>query len=272
MADEDSKYDETAPYDDERAPLIESDEIAADHESIEGRKVWFIRHGQSEHNEYQGSMKTWLMCRCWPCCTFDFPDASLTKKGRKQVEDLEKKFTDIPEYKNIFDSIDLVMTSPLSRACETTRAFLDKNDKPRGHKKMYVEPLIAELCKHPCDVGSKKSVLAAKFKWLNFDHIDEDWYYKAERPEKWTAFRNRINEFIDLLKARDEKVICVVGHSTFIRTVTCRTKLNNCCITGPYRINSLKHVTKKPPSHTQCANARPKDILLEKPQKNAGTI
>lgn len=255
---------EDGNYQEKEALLPPQDQIIAGNKSDKPR-IYFIRHGQSKHNEYQGSIFTWLTCRCWCCCPFPFRDARLTTKGISQVEQLRKKLIS-DEYSGLLDDIDVVFTSPLSRACETTKAFHENKDKDA--KTFIVEPLLAELCKHPCDEGSEAEDLKKLFTWLDFTSIPKQWWGKGPK-EKESDFHKRINKFIDLIKDHENvknkkwKVICVVGHSTFIRTITGRPKLNNCCISGPHYLDDLKHITNAPPPITQCAKIRREDDMMQ---------
>ena len=53
---------------------------------------------------------------------------------------------------------------------------------------------------------------------LNFDNIktEEDNIWSKDKSESLVSFENRVGDFLNFIKNRPEKNICLVGHNLFI--------------------------------------------------------
>ncbi|MBY0256025.1 histidine phosphatase family protein [Methylobacterium sp.] len=150
-------------------------------------------------------------------------DARLTERGLTQVQAARAALHDIP--------FDLVVTSPLTRAIQTTKGiFGDHPSRPR----ILVEVLHRECQESSCDVGRAASILAAEFPDVAVDHLPEIWWHAEGEPdasgvhiEPRHLFDDRVRGFRDWLLARPERSIAVVGHGTFFFHLT-GTWLDNC--------------------------------------------
>ncbi|TXN26117.1 histidine phosphatase family protein [Methylobacterium sp. WL19] len=150
-------------------------------------------------------------------------DARLTDRGLTQVAAARERLRDIP--------FDLVVTSPLTRAIQTTAGiFGDHPAKPE----ILVEVLHRECQESSCDVGRAASVLKAEFPHLDIDHLPEIWWHAEGEPiaegvhvEPRHLFDRRVATFRDWLTERRERTIAVVGHGTFFFHLT-GIWLDNC--------------------------------------------
>ncbi len=190
--------------------------------------VHLIRHGESTFN---------AAYRETGADPIEF-DAPLSPLGRRQVARRRAAFDELV--------VDLVVTSPFTRAIETTLGLF-------GHREMpiLVEALHCERLGASCDIGRSPAALAADFPDLAFDHLDDPWWYvdgtgntRVEIPangrggpigttfglEPMTNLQRRIRAFRDWLRARPEHAIAAVGHATFFAEMTGHM-LQNCeCI------------------------------------------
>jgi len=196
------------------------------------KSVILIRHGESQYNyaKKQG-------CRGDP---FIF-DCDLSVNGEKQVLELRENFYKFISKEKI--NIDLIITSPLTRAIKTCLCTFH-NHEAYKNVPIMVNPLHVEFLTCSCDVGTRKSVLEKKFPHLSFEHLEEIWWYTDPAVEilhgdYWKAFTiygyyepevnrlKRVEMFIEWIKQRPENTIVVIGHSDFFKQIIGRV-LSNC--------------------------------------------
>jgi broad specificity phosphatase PhoE len=157
-----------------------------------------IRHGQSTFNAAYA--ETGLD-------PFE-EDAPLTELGRRQVAATRGALAE--------RTYDLVITSPLTRAIETTLGLFAGRDVP-----IIVEALHRERLDHSCDFGRSPAALAREFPELGFDHLDDPWWYleMAEGvgivAEPQAVFLDRVAGFDAWIRTREERAVAIVGHGTF---------------------------------------------------------
>ena len=150
-------------------------------------------------------------------------DAPLSERGRSQVEHTRTLLR--------ARSIELVITTPLTRALQTTAGlFADHPSSPV----ILVEALHRERVENSCDVGTSPARLSSAFPGYAFDHLPEIWWHNHDAPdergvcvEPIDIVHSRAEEFRRLLLHRPERHIAVVGHGTFFRALTGRV-LANC--------------------------------------------
>jgi broad specificity phosphatase PhoE len=175
--------------------------------------VHCIRHGQSTFNAH------WAETGEDPL----HPDAPLTELGRRQAAE---RALELRQY-----SYELVVTSPLTRAIQTTLGlFADHPAAPPIH----VECLHREFLESSCDIGRSPSLLAQDFPHLSFGHLDDIWWHNEGEPdhrgiliEPRETLSQRVQRFREWLSLRPERLIAVVGHGTFFYHLTGR-QLQNC--------------------------------------------
>lgn len=176
------------------------------------RSILLIRHGESTFNAAaQGGVDPLLF------------DAPLTARGHAQVAEARLALRERP--------VEAVITSPLTRALQTTLGiFGDHPSRPV----LSVETGHRERLESSCDKGRPPAALAAEFPGLALGHLPETWWHDDGEPdargivvEPLDVMLNRLNDFVDALRARPERHIAVVGHGTFFHHLTGRW-LANC--------------------------------------------
>jgi broad specificity phosphatase PhoE len=175
--------------------------------------VDLIRHGQSTFNAAYAE-------------TGSDPlhyDARLTALGHAQVAAVRATLR-ATDY-------ELVVTSPFSRAIETTLGMFGTSAAP-----VLVEALHRERLESSCDIGRPAAALARDFPSLAFDHLDDPWWHDG--PDKDSlghaiepghVFAGRLADFRAWLAARPERRIAVVGHGTFFLHLA-GVALANCAV------------------------------------------
>lgn len=180
-------------------------------------------------------------------------DAPLSKTGRQQVETLRSQ---VQAVDGLASKVQLVVTSPLSRAIDTclgsffpTPTTTDTST-PTPHTTYGSRPLVIALHRERLhksgDVGIATSELHAKYGDDRLDlseleqHVHpEQWWYDDEAvpaggvqvivQETTQQTKLRVDLFLQWLSNRPETCIAVVGHSAYIKTLTKMSrKLNNC--------------------------------------------
>ena len=138
-------------------------------------------------------------------------DAPLSDVGQQQVRSARQMLRAM--------AIDLVITTPLTRALQTTAGlFADHPSSPP----ILVESLHRERVENSCDVGRSPALLSKAFPSFAFDHLPEVWWHNHDSPdergvciEPVERVQSRAEEFKRFLFQRPERLIAVVGHGTF---------------------------------------------------------
>ena len=165
-----------------------------------------IRHGESTFNALAGGGGPDPL----------HYDARLSELGEQQVQRAREKLRAM--------AIDLVITSPLTRALQTTAGlFADHPTSP----KILVEPLHRERVENSCDIGRSPALLSTEFPSFALDHLPDVWWHNEGEPdergvciEPVEAVQSRAKAFRHLLLLRPERAIAVVGHGTFFYNLT----------------------------------------------------
>jgi broad specificity phosphatase PhoE len=175
------------------------------------KTIHLIRHGQSTFNAaYEATGVDPLHF-----------DAPLTPIGHAQVAAARDQVAG--------EDYELVVTSPFTRAIETTLGMFGEKRRP-----ILVEALHREWLASSCDIGRSPGDLAGDFPGLVFNHLDDPWWHEGEEKdalgiplEPELVFTARLAAFRAWLGARPEQRIAVVGHGTFFFHLT-GTRLANC--------------------------------------------
>ncbi|KAL4889388.1 phosphoglycerate mutase-like protein [Aspergillus ambiguus] len=166
--------------------------------------VHLVRHAEGLHNLGQ---EHWSLI-----------DPLLTDRGREQCLQLRKTF---PFHSNI----ELVVSSPLSRAIfSAVESFLPVFQS-RAEQKLLLLPDLQEIGDFPCDIGSSVEDLTERLKDLNvlidYSHVDRAWTSKTGRYSPLiSAIRARARAVRYWLSTRPEKEIIVVSHGAFLHFLT----------------------------------------------------
>lgn len=165
--------------------------------------VHLIRHGQSLFNA------EWERTKRDPMIV----DAPLSDLGHAQAKQLSPAVGAL--------QVDAVITSPLTRAIQTTLGIFPERAVP-----IEVDSLHREYLWSSCDVGRSPSLLSGQFAGLSFDHLDDPWWNcpsgdpNAVEKESLSGVMERVEGFLERLRARPERRIAVVGHCTFFWLLT----------------------------------------------------
>jgi len=180
---------------------------------MSSKKIYCIRHGESTFNAaaIDGGADPLHY------------DARLSERGEQQVQRTRAKIHGAV--------IDLVLTSPLTRALQTTAGlFANHPSAP----KVLVESLHRERVENSCDIGRSPALLSREFPAFSLAHLPEVWWHNEGEPddrgicvEPLDVMHARADEFMRLLLLRSERSIAVVGHGTFFYRLTGRI-LANC--------------------------------------------
>ncbi len=174
------------------------------------KTIHLIRHAQSEHNARALTAPDEDVLRHDPALR----DAPLTPLGEAQARALAAEVEPL-------QAIELIVTSPLTRAIQTMLIAFAAHPAPR-----LVEALHREHLDSWCDVGRSPRALAAAFPSLRFDHLNDPWWHVAPghadgfMREDVETLDQRIAAFRVWLAARPERHIAVIGHSGFLRRLT----------------------------------------------------
>ena len=182
-------------------------------ETAPPKTVHCIRHGQSTFNAHYAEFGV-------DPIHFDAP---LTDLGHQQVAE---RAAEIAQYR-----YELVVTSPLTRAIQTTLGLFKDHPAPPP---VQVECLHREHLGSSCDVGRAPALLREAFPHLSFGHLDDTWWHNEGEPgeggfvvEPVPVFQERVQAFRAWLASRPETLIAVVGHGTFFQELTGQM-LRNC--------------------------------------------
>eukprot|EP00246_Nothoceros_aenigmaticus_P001577 TRINITY_DN12078_c0_g1_i1.p1 TRINITY_DN12078_c0_g1~~TRINITY_DN12078_c0_g1_i1.p1 ORF type:complete len:287 (+),score=40.21 TRINITY_DN12078_c0_g1_i1:159-1019(+) len=193
--------------------------------------VYLVRHGQGFHNvageldhqQYQSE---------------EHFDASLTGQGWKQVAALRKHVQEM----GILDSLELVVTSPLTRTMQTASGVFGGGDlesdnsepplmaegvgkaKRAAISSVSSPPFVAvEWCRehlgvHPCDKRQTVREYRNLFPAIDFSEVetDKDTWWKADVRETDDELYARARNLIRWLSERKQTRIAVVTHSSFL--------------------------------------------------------
>lgn len=174
------------------------------------KTIHLIRHAQSEHNARAQIAPDEEVVRLDPAMR----DAPLTPLGHAQAQALAAEVSALHD-------IELIVTSPLTRAIQTMLAAFADHPAPR-----IVESLPREYLDSFCDIGRSPAALAADFPMLRFDHLDDPWWFVAPAHaapfarEDQATLDLRVAAFRNWLTARPERHIAVIAHSSFLRRLT----------------------------------------------------
>lgn len=186
------------------------------------KQIYLLRHAQSLYNAaFEKDGKDPMIF-----------DAGLSTYGLDQAKKLGDQLSDI------LPKIELIITSPLRRALETTLGL--KSQVP-----IIVSSLPREQLEASCDIGTPTSLLQKQFPTLSFDHLEEIWWYtnlqnqsyddhremfkKQRYVEPLELVQERVFQFREWLKKQSQDYILVIGHADFFKEY-CGQWLDNCQI------------------------------------------
>ena len=154
-----------------------------------------IRHGQTEFNRVYSETRQDPGIR----------DPQLTAHGRRQAAVVARALRAV--------GVRRLIASPYTRALETAEIIGADLRLP-----ISVEPLVAERFAFACDIGSRLTVLRARWPGVAFDHLADPWWPSEE--ESVEALSRRCKIFCSRMAREAWSEIAVVTHSGFIKAVT----------------------------------------------------
>ncbi|CAK7347309.1 unnamed protein product [Dovyalis caffra] len=157
----------------------------------------------------------------------EYFDAHLSPSGWQQTGNLRKHV----HASALLKRIDLVITSPLSRAMQTATEVFGSEGHINGSKEANLDdngisslnfpPIVAvELCRerlgvHPCDKRRTISENRSRFPTIDFSLANILWTADARETDEEIAARGL--KFMSWLWTRPEKEIAVVTHHRFLQ-------------------------------------------------------
>jgi broad specificity phosphatase PhoE len=155
------------------------------------KKIYFVRHGESE-----GNVGLYVQT----------PEEPLTKDGIEQAEIVSKRFLSLP--------IDVILSSPEKRAKMTAEVIENNIKKPLEYSDLLVEfikpsAILKKLKKDP-EVKEIKKIIKANFHVSGWKHSDE---------ENFEDLKKRAIDLLNYILTREESNIVIVTHGIFMRMI-----------------------------------------------------
>lgn len=160
------------------------------------QRVYLLRHGYSTFQERYDVTKI----------DPGIVDARLTSRGHDQARAVAAQVARL--------DIELVVTSPLTRAIETMLGVFHDMPMPP----VRVDALLRERLGDACDIGRTPQELAREFPGLDFAHLPQRWWYdgpldaRGVPMEPWLEVEARAERFAAWLRSRSERAVLVVSH------------------------------------------------------------
>ncbi len=180
--------------------------------------IYFVRHGQSEgniSNNYQA------------------PESPLSEGGKAQAKIVAERIKKIP--------FDVLISSPLTRTKETTHEITKITEKNPEYSDLFVERI------KPTSINGKSSddeeAHAVAKEWGKSLYTSG---HRVEDGENFDDIIARADKALEFLLNRPEKIIVVVTHGYFLRTILARVLLGDSLTEDNFRnfyIHSLTENT-----------------------------
>lgn len=161
--------------------------------------VYFVRHGQSIGNVSP---------------VYQHYDSPLSPIGEKQAGEVALKVAEL--------GIDCLISSPQSRALQTANAITKATGIPPEFNDLFVERIKPRSVDGALHTDSKASEIY--WDWNESIYTSG---VKIEDGENYDEITDRAVRALNFLSYRNEKVILVVTHSFFIRTMIAKVLVGN---------------------------------------------
>lgn len=177
--------------------------------------LWLIRHGQAVHNV--AAARVGRAAYENP----EFRDAELTEEGRAQARHIRANAG-----VHGLAEVQLVLTSPLHRACETAMAIFEA--KPGSDSQPASAPpcLAVEMAReaygiHFCDSRRSVSELSLAFPSVDFSLVgsDEDTWWQPDVRETLADVARRARKLLQFIWTLQATHIAIVSHGVFLETL-----------------------------------------------------
>jgi broad specificity phosphatase PhoE len=154
------------------------------------KRIWAIRHGESEWNVLRRIHKTEEDRYIDVMYT---PDCGITPKGVEQSQragmelDLLLSSSEKSNKKEEY----IMIVSPLQRALQTARNVLATCSHPP--RRVWVHPNCTEILGDACDIGTAPDILRNLYPEFDFDFVKDEYWWPFGRsgPETWDRMRER---------------------------------------------------------------------------------
>jgi len=179
------------------------------------KTLYLVKHGESTFNAYYAMHNTDPM-NMW--------DARLSQTGEDQARNLQSEFSTL-------GPIPLILVSPLSRAVQT--CVLATQTQAQSSK-FEVCSLLAQQVDSSCDLGRPLADMRVNFPQLNFDGLQDVWWYVPQEyrtgitiERSYQLFRDegrreperevviRVDCLAEMLAGRQEEKIAIFGHGDY---------------------------------------------------------
>ncbi len=164
--------------------------------------IYLIRHAQSQFNAVFDPDKPDPMI-------FDAPLSELGKHQAKQAQE------------NIHQlDINNIIVSPLTRTLQTASLIFGDTYPIR------INAMVREQVSNSCDIGRPPQELSIEYPHLDFDHLDECWWYNEEKDQRGISVEShetllqRADEFVQFLRKNNVRSTAIVSHGNFICALT----------------------------------------------------
>ncbi|GAB5353514.1 hypothetical protein AAMO2058_000042400 [Amorphochlora amoebiformis] len=204
-----------------RDVIIKANPFFSDKVPLGSKVVYFVRHGQGYHNVAGAESK--FKCDCMQensgNCPYLDPklvDPHLTQVGIQQTSSLSIKTSSLPLQPEV------IFVSPLCRAIQTgLLSFRHLVDQKETKVAFIADERIREHTgAHRCDERRPLREIKKEFPLVDFTRIkdEKDTMFGPER-EHMKYLLNRAYDFMVDLAKRDEKVVAICSHSTWLLAV-----------------------------------------------------
>lgn len=176
--------------------------------------MWLIRHGQAVHNV--AAARVGRAAYENP----EFRDAELTDEGRAQARHIRANAS-----VHGLAEVQLVLTSPLHRACETAMAIFEAGSasdrQPAAPPCLAVEMAREAYGIHFCDSRRSVSELRAAFPAVDFSLVgsDEDTWWQPDARETLADVARRAKKLLQFIWTLQATNIAIVSHGVFLETL-----------------------------------------------------
>ena len=166
---------------------------------MEEKIIYFVRHGESVDNAAP---------------VFQSEDSPLSEKGIKQAENIAARASNL--------DFELIISSPLTRTKQTAEIVAKTTGKKIEFSDIFVERIKPEY------IGGKPYTdEKANKMWREWEKSLYTPGMRIEDSENFDDILIRDDKSLDFLINRKEKVLFVVTHGYFLRTIIFRILLGN---------------------------------------------
>ncbi len=154
------------------------------------KKIYFVRHGETDANESDTEQNR---------------EGVLTDLGKRQTENLGKRFLNIP--------IDVIISSSYPRARDTSKIINQNINKGIVYSDLFIEYLVPSVIVGK--VISNQSTIDVYRQLAKNYHTGD----RHSDEETFKDLKNRANHALQFIADRNEENILVVTHGMFLRTI-----------------------------------------------------